>query len=183
MPVEMAMWKMTSDGPLAIAPKKLNFEDRLAELVVNDPSLINLSARSAPTSSGTGSHHRLPAARIQRRPQPTGTSCEAAPGPVGTSTKGPAVLHREHRRSPRAQIDDRRLSPRPHDQIHVAGMEGDRDETVGSLLPTVAPPPNRLLSPKRCRRPDRSCDDLDLLRVPPSDFEIRCATHPMHRRK
>jgi hypothetical protein len=43
MPVEMAMWKMTSDGPLAIAPKKLNFEDRLAELVVNDPSLINLS--------------------------------------------------------------------------------------------------------------------------------------------
>jgi hypothetical protein len=54
MPVEMAMWKMTSDGPLAIAPKKLNFEDRLAELVVNDPSLINLSARSAPTSNGTG---------------------------------------------------------------------------------------------------------------------------------
>jgi hypothetical protein len=43
MPVEMAMWKMTSDGPLAIAPKKLNFEDRLEELVVNDPSLINLS--------------------------------------------------------------------------------------------------------------------------------------------
>ena len=31
MPVEMAMWKMTSDGPLAIAPKKLNFEDRLEE--------------------------------------------------------------------------------------------------------------------------------------------------------
>ena len=27
MPVEMAMWKMTSDGPLAIAPKKLNFEE------------------------------------------------------------------------------------------------------------------------------------------------------------
>ena len=43
MPVEMAMWKMTSDGPLAIAPKMLNFEDRLEELVVNDPSLINLS--------------------------------------------------------------------------------------------------------------------------------------------
>ena len=38
MPVEMAMWKMTSDGPLAIAPKKLNFEERLEELVVNDPS-------------------------------------------------------------------------------------------------------------------------------------------------
>jgi hypothetical protein len=47
MPVEMAMWKMTSDGPLAIAPKKLNFEDRLAELVVNDPSLIRIAAINA----------------------------------------------------------------------------------------------------------------------------------------
>jgi hypothetical protein len=26
-------------------------------------------------------------------------------------------------------------------------------------------------------------DDLDLFHVPPTDFEIRCATHPMHRRK
>jgi hypothetical protein len=26
-------------------------------------------------------------------------------------------------------------------------------------------------------------DDLDLLHVPPADFKIRCATHPMHGRK
>src|SRR4051794_39300634 len=39
----MAMWKMTTNGPVPIAPKKLDFEDRLEDLVVSDPSLINLS--------------------------------------------------------------------------------------------------------------------------------------------
>jgi len=60
MPVEMAMWKMTSDGPLAIAPKKLNFEDRLAELVVNDPSLIRIAAINA--AAGLPADAPLPAA-------------------------------------------------------------------------------------------------------------------------
>src|SRR6188472_2340167 len=60
MPVEMAMWKMTSDGPLAIAPKKLNFEDRLAELVMNDPSLIRIAAINA--AAGLPADAPLPAA-------------------------------------------------------------------------------------------------------------------------
>jgi hypothetical protein len=46
-----------------------------------------------------------------------------------------------------AQVDDRRLSPRPHHQIHVAGMEGHLDETVRLAFTDVATPPKRLLTP------------------------------------
>jgi hypothetical protein len=52
------------------------------------------------------------------------------PGLLGTSTKPPPssiASIADHRA---AQVDDGRLALGPHHQIHVAGIEGDLDETV-----------------------------------------------------
>jgi hypothetical protein len=53
----------------------------------------------------------------------------------------------------------------------------------GSLLPTVAPPPNRLLSPKRYQDPTGHHDDLDLFAYPQAISGFRFTTHLMHGRK
>lgn len=43
MPVEMAMWRMTAEGPQRLETSPLDFEQRLEDMIVNDPSLIGLA--------------------------------------------------------------------------------------------------------------------------------------------
>jgi hypothetical protein len=56
MPVEMAMWRMTSAGPQLLESSRLDFEERLEDMIVNDPSLIGLPimvlGRQVPTEYG-----------------------------------------------------------------------------------------------------------------------------------
>jgi hypothetical protein len=56
MPVEMAMWKMTAAGPQRLETSPLDFERRLEDMIVNDPSLIGLAVmvlgRQVPTGYG-----------------------------------------------------------------------------------------------------------------------------------
>lgn len=56
MPVEMAMWKMTADGPQALETSRLDFEQRLEDMIVNDPGLAGLPimvlGRQVPTQYG-----------------------------------------------------------------------------------------------------------------------------------
>lgn len=40
MPVEMAIWRMTTDGPVAVEFSGLGSEERLEDMVVSDPSLL-----------------------------------------------------------------------------------------------------------------------------------------------
>ena len=42
MAVEMAMWRMTDDGPAPLSTGILDAESRLEDLVVSDPSLVGL---------------------------------------------------------------------------------------------------------------------------------------------
>ena len=42
MPVEMAMWRMTPDGPRPLVTSRLDLEQRLEDMIVNDPALIGL---------------------------------------------------------------------------------------------------------------------------------------------
>ncbi len=42
MSVEMAIWKMTPQGPVPVAASKLDFEQRLEDMIVNDPGLVGL---------------------------------------------------------------------------------------------------------------------------------------------
>jgi hypothetical protein len=56
MPVEMAMWRMTSAGPQLLESSRLDFEERLEDMIVNDPTLIGLPimvlGRQVPTEYG-----------------------------------------------------------------------------------------------------------------------------------
>jgi hypothetical protein len=56
LPVEMALWRMTDDGPQLLESSRLNFEQRLEDMIVNDPSLIGLPllilGRQVPTEYG-----------------------------------------------------------------------------------------------------------------------------------
>lgn len=56
MPVEMALWKMTAEGPHLLNTSPLDFEKRLEDMIVNDPSLIGLPimvlGRQVPTDYG-----------------------------------------------------------------------------------------------------------------------------------
>jgi Endonuclease NucS len=40
--VEMAIWKMTPGGPVPVAVSKLDFEQRLEDMIANDPALVGL---------------------------------------------------------------------------------------------------------------------------------------------
>lgn len=42
MTVEMAIWRMTPEGPLPVPPSKLDFEQRLEDMIANDPGLVGL---------------------------------------------------------------------------------------------------------------------------------------------
>lgn len=54
MPVEMALWRMTSGGAIPVTYQPLDFEHRLEELLVEDPSMVGLAilviGRQVPTS-------------------------------------------------------------------------------------------------------------------------------------
>jgi RecB family endonuclease NucS len=42
MAVQMAIWKMTSDGPLPLTFSQLGQEQRLEDMIVRDPSLTGM---------------------------------------------------------------------------------------------------------------------------------------------
>jgi len=97
-------------------------------------------SRSAdpPTRAGSRKSRRGPVDHTTGSPQPEPRGASSRrqarvvkqPGPARRSTRpGLSSIARiaDHLA---AHVDDGRLSPRPHHQIHVAGMEGDLDETV-----------------------------------------------------
>ena len=85
MAVEMAIWRMSDDGPNQLVSSPLDSEQRLEDMLAEDPTMTGPTCSSSGGRYRPGSEDSSISSRSMPRDAPT-SSNSSVTGPLGTSS-------------------------------------------------------------------------------------------------